>query len=421
MNAEDVDRMENALRAVVEAAIAQDLESTEVEHAVLWWEPYSDSGSTERKELRKTINYHSVGQMLFADPAMKQLRFVANDVRTDKWPEHAVDPTAENLCFCYFSTVGAVAINDDELRRVAEKYVTEVQSEKFVYVTLLHVAQFSAEEPFRLDDGIEFRPVAKTDIQRFGYEPLPVRQSPRLNTRDWICTVSQTYQADDMTAHLRSRDVWDVLIGSLGLAADGEAWFSLLCEGPKSPFLGNRHYGSRHRLRSSPHGNAVNLDREGIKRYCETFKRLTAVCDTNTKNLVPAFRRFRAAAGREVMDDRLTDLVIGLESLLVPDSSSGEIGYKFRMRGAALLPERFGQVGDRVSLMKKLYRARSEIVHGSNQSDNSDRLWLMHRATDSFRVIFDQLSHGPLSVKARIEELDEAMIGGANPHVGQGE
>jgi hypothetical protein len=111
------------------------------------------------------------------------------------------------------------------------------------------------------------------------------------------------------------------------------------------------------------------------------------------------------------MDDKLTDLAIGLESLLVPDSATGEISFKFRIRGAALLPDRFGSPHDRIRLMKKLYNARCDIVHG-NSSRTSDRLRLMHRATDIFRIVFDELSRAPTSVKESIAQLDGEMTKG---------
>ena len=412
MNNEHVDRLEEALRSVVEAAIAKELAPAQFEHAILWWEPYSDRGSTGRTELRKATDYRSVGQMLYADPAMKQLRIVADDIRKIKWPEFLLDPTAENLCECYFSTTGSVAIDEAGLRRVAQKYVTEVQAEDSAYVTVFQVEHFSAVEAFQLDDNIEFRRITDADIEHFGFEPLPVRQSPRLNKRDWICTVCQSYRADDISASHRSRDIWDVLIGSLGLSSEGNAWFSLLCEGPKSPFLSSRHYGSRHRMHSSPSGNEITLDQEGISRYKNTFARIKAICDQNTKNLVPSFRRFRAAAGREVMDDKLTDLVIALESLLVPDGRKGEIRYKFGMRGGALLPERLGGPRERRKLMQRLYDARSEVVHGSKGSARSEVTWLINRATDSFRTIFEQLSQSPTSVEKTIVTLDDAMVKG---------
>ena len=412
MNNEDVNRLEEALRSVVEAAIAKDLTPLEREYAVLWWEPYSDSGSTGRTELRKAMDYRSVGQMLSPHPTMKRLRAVANGIRQIKWPECVLDPTAEDLCDCYFSSIGSVTTDEGALRRIAEKYVTEVQAEEFVYVTVFQVANFSAAEAFQLDENIEFRPIADADIEHFGFEPLPVRQLPRLNKRDWICTVCQSYRSDDISTPHRSRDIWDVLIGSLGLSCGGDAWLSLLCEGPKSPFLSGRHYGSMYQMHSSPRGNAINLDQKGISRYKDTFARLRSICDGKTRSLFPSFRRFRAATGREFIDDKLTDLVIALESLLVPDGRKGEIRYKFGMRGGAMLPERLGVPRERRKLMQGLYDARSEVVHGSRGSGRPEVARLVNLATDSFRVIFEQLSQSPTSVEKSIRDLDDAMVKG---------
>ncbi len=411
MNNADIERLVEALRAVVKTAITQGITPRDFEHAVTWWEPYDETGSTAQTMLRKATDFRFVAEMLHAEPCIAQLRSLANEIRKIKWPEFVVDETAEIICDCYFSDLGSVAVDESVLRKIAEKYVAEVQSDELVYATVFQVSQFSASEAFKLNDKISFRPVSDADIEHFGYEPLPVRRSPRLNKRDWICNVTQTFRVDDFTAPHRSRDNWDRLIGALGLSKEGDAWFSLLCEGPTSPFLREVHYGTEHHIHSSPHGPPVMLESEDVDRYCNVFENINTICDRQSKDLVLAFRRFRAAAGREVIDDKLTDLAIALEGLLVPDSATGEISFKFRVRGAALLPAHFGTPRDRMKLMNKLYRARCNIVHG-NSSRDSDRLRLMHRAIDIFRIIFDELSRAPISVKDSIAQLDEEMTKG---------
>jgi hypothetical protein len=113
----------------------------------------------------------------------------------------------------------------------------------------------------------------------------------------------------------------------------------------------------------------------------------------------------------EVVDDKITDLTIGLESLLAPDSATGEISFKFRMRGAALLPAHYGPPSDRIKLAKRQYDARCNIVHGNSSAD-ADRLWLMHRAIEMFRIVFDALSRAPTSVKESIAQLDQEITNG---------
>ena len=195
MNTTDVGRLTEALRAVVNTAITNGFAPRDFEHAVTWWEPDDESSSTARTVIRKATDFRLVAKMLHAEASMARLRSCANDVRKIKWPEFLVDETAETICDCYFSAVGAVAIDESALQRVAESYVTEVQSDEFLYVNVLQVSQFSAAEAFNLNDKISFRPVSDKDIERFGYEPLPVRRSPRLNKRDWICTVTETFRA----------------------------------------------------------------------------------------------------------------------------------------------------------------------------------------------------------------------------------
>ena len=64
-----------------------------------------------------------------------------------------------------------------------------------------------------------------------------------------------------------------------------------------------------------------------------------------------------------------------------------------RMRGAALLPDRFGSPAERIKLMQELYKAT-------------------HTATDIFRLVFDSLSGSTTNVKQSIAQLDEKMTEG---------
>ena len=77
-----------------------------------------------------------------------------------------------------------------------------------------------------------------------------------------------------------------------------------------------------------------------------------------------------------------------------------------------MLPEGLGGPRERRRLMQRLYDARSEVVHGSKGSARSEVTWLINRATDSFRTIFEQLSQSRTSVEKTIARLDDAMVKG---------
>jgi Apea-like HEPN len=81
-------------------------------------------------------------------------------------------------------------------------------------------------------------------------------------------------------------------------------------------------------------------------------------------------RKLALAATRREIEHYLIDCVVALERLLVTDKHQNEIMMKFSFRGAALLSDEFGNIQERLDLMKKLYKDRSSIIHGSLKSNN---------------------------------------------------
>ena len=85
------------------------------------------------------------------------------------------------------------------------------------------------------------------------------------------------------------------------------------------------------------------------------------------KNVALAVRRFNMAYGRGWPEERLLDLMIGFEALLLENEQ--ELRYKLAMRGAALL----GKDGDeRETIRGELgaaYKQRNHIVHGGRADE----------------------------------------------------
>jgi hypothetical protein len=74
-----------------------------------------------------------------------------------------------------------------------------------------------------------------------------------------------------------------------------------------------------------------------------------------------ALRRFNLAYGRETIEDRIIDITIALESCLL-QKASGELAYRFSLRGAAAVAKTRTPRGTR-ALLESLYDIRSKIVH----------------------------------------------------------
>lgn len=74
MNVSVVERLVEGLRVVVKAAITNEFEPMEFEHAVIWWEPYDDCGSKGVTAVRQAKDFRFISRMLHADPSMEALR-----------------------------------------------------------------------------------------------------------------------------------------------------------------------------------------------------------------------------------------------------------------------------------------------------------------------------------------------------------
>lgn len=126
------------------------------------------------------------------------------------------------------------------------------------------------------------------------------------------------------------------------------------------------------------------------------------------------FRRLRASASRTENEDRLVDYVIGLERLLARDTETLEVAFRFRLRGASLLPSTFGDVSERRKFMRELYSLRSAIVHGSAKTESVNEM--VPQAEAALKAIF--LWFGIVSetgqVQNLIQNLDNALVEGGS-------
>ena len=126
-----------------------------------------------------------------------------------------------------------------------------------------------------------------------------------------------------------------------------------------------------------------------------------------------ATRRFNFGFDRWRVEDRITDHVIALEALYVPDSLSGEIGYKLQVRGTAVLGEnRTGNEREQIRKeLKTAYSLRSALVHG--ESDARIRRELRRialRRLDEFVPVLEDLLRQSIVNFLRIPGLLKADV-----------
>jgi hypothetical protein len=169
-------------------------------------------------------------------------------------------------------------------------------------------------------------------------------------------------------------------------------------------------------IASSGIGDNISLTSKDIERFRAAFQAVRRIhTDDRLKRLRLPFRRLRSAATRRENEDRFVDYVIGLERLLAPDTPQLETTFRFRLRGAAILPARFGSPRERIKLMSDLYSLRSRVVHGGEYDEDLKKMAPV--AEDVLRTVllwYLNLQDFTGNLDATLRQLDEALVEGGS-------
>ncbi len=111
-----------------------------------------------------------------------------------------------------------------------------------------------------------------------------------------------------------------------------------------------------------------HLSRDHIESFKEFYVDLSsksANLDGNKERIINlAIKRFNNSYERADHEDRLIDLIIGFEALLLPEKD--ELGLRLALRTAVMLEQDAGKRQDIYLNVKAAYRLRSDIVHGES-------------------------------------------------------
>jgi len=183
--------------------------------------------------------------------------------------------------------------------------------------------------PIRLDDESVIRLATDAD-----FAEITMRAPGIMNGMDqvkWIVeTESRISGATGVGVPSDLERLEDILT-AIRLTVDGGAHCKFLFATRK----GDLSAASAALLPSTQVGSPSEITSEkSVTSLVDLFKNLRS---KKPLALGFALRRFNQAFERTQIEDRLVDLVIVLESLLVRDGNQGEVAYKFRMRTAAML------------------------------------------------------------------------------------
>jgi len=305
--------------------------------------------------------------------------------------------------------------------RVCCRFVEDVRSKSYRALSIYRVANFEAPHPFQLDQNVQFRPISKQDLEEFGAVDVGMPfgfDRPWLSTSDWICEILDSAPKASWEAINRRDQSADEVMGALNLSAEGQARFQLLRHGYASPFFAFVIASSRNILRSGGTGDKLILDKAGVESFINNYGLVKEVfSNTKLERARLPFRRLRFAASRSEDEDRVVDYVVALERLLAPDTKN-KVTFRFRLRGAALLPSSLGNAQERQKFMGGLYGLRSDIVHGKAKPVNVAEM--APKAERAAKAIFLWFASRLRSTDHTelVKQLDGALVGGASNWAG---
>lgn len=319
----------------------------------------------------------------------------------------------------YFRRVGGFKYDSDVVKEICKQFVDDVASEDVWIESVYLLQSFSAPYEIELDDGVNMRPIALQDIDRY------CRTSPTTNmlgirsiaSDDWILEIRRKRPKSDPGFNSDRDRIMDMVSVTFNLAKPGRAIFQLLESGAESPFLRNVTTSSDNLFPTSGLGSQLVLTETDVKQVQSIYSKLKRVFEDNKyKDLQLPYRRLRSASLRgSAREDILLDHIIGLERLLCKDSDQIETSWRFRLRGAALLPDSFGNANDRLKLMRELYNIRSNIVHGnSDQHKVQDLLPQAEQALRHIMLWYLNAIENVGNPSQIIAEMNRVMIDGGN-------
>lgn len=121
-------------------------------------------------------------------------------------------------------------------------------------------------------------------------------------------------------------------------------------------------------VRRWPYGGAYVLTDEEVPRLQNLWHQL----ENSSAELAFSIRRFNLAFDRDLVEDRIVDLVVAAESLFLGEldvRDRGELRYRFALRSAKFIEHPAQSQREVFRVMQRAYDARSSVVHGDLPRD----------------------------------------------------
>lgn len=419
--------LDKAVRGILERLQAAHMQLPSFEYTVRWRER-AGPGLVVKETTRSEPNFWLLPPHLLFPLARDTLFFgelrdlldkllVAHGGLPGPFEHDPGEVVALQLVGEVFEQEGRFNYNSERCEEVSRLLARDLTASTFEAKHLFLVKDFHAPSAFDLSEEIAIRPVTRDDAEQCARRTRAFPSISDYNRypvlgEDWVidATVSgprSTNQAIEWP-HEGGKDAVRV---ALTLACSGHSSLYHLMSYSAHPFasVGTSWGTLPEGLGAARHG-AMNFSAEHVASAQRLFGQLTGASQALRSGLTFAMRRMLSGADRRNDEDRVVDYVIALERLLAPDSSSLEVTYRFRMRGAVILPDSYGDAERRLALMTDLYEARSRVVHGDGQQDAGATADQAGEVLRSVLLWYLEPSHLFQEPRSLMRTIDQQMV-----------
>lgn len=191
----------------------------------------------------------------------------------------------------------------------------------------------------------------------------------------------------------------------------GDTRYLTLISDQSSPFEGGGNRHSPGESSTPSLRNSCELTLDDCDMFKEFWERHEEQLFDPPRSMRIALRRYADAFQRREPEDRLVDLVIALEAMLLKPGEFQELAFRLSQRGALLLPGDLEDAREIRSQLKDAYRDRSKVVHGVR--DEVDRQFVNEVEELTRRCVLEVLERAPRGGKeheAILDKLDEEAL-----------
>jgi len=373
---------------------------------------YVDFLEGSRDQLTRTTEYKALAALMTADSNIS--KHIGQNIRTaygastvTLW-DYAKFPLARQL-----EKTEPFVFDEKLLRTTLSQLLKFFSTETVVFVHVAPLQNFDTDiEELRLATGLTIRRITKEELVWLLNLVVMAGIMPFFKAFQYKFVIEEVTESPKFTGDagpsINASDPFELIgrvVTSFRLIKPGNISCSMVRTVPAIPVPGLPSGGSS-REPVPPWGSRYLLRKGEESALKEVWQHLENRDFSKPDPVNVALRRFNFSFERSQVEDKMIDLMIAFEALLL--NEEGSPTHKLALRFARLLGNDFEERMTLYKEMKGFYKVRSKIVHGeSTQTDEQVVVRVEERLRSSVRAVLARVKSQTHSMLLMHLDLDQ--------------